>query len=127
MTVGLHGIGPAAVPSRTRLSSLAASERGDAMGFIQIVEFTTDDYDKVREIDDKWVAATEGKRTARRQIVGRDRNNPDRYLAIVFFDSFESAMQNSALPETQQFAGQYSGVTKSVAFHDLDVISDQEV
>ena len=97
------------------------------MGFIQIVEFTTDDYDAVRQIDDKWVAATEGKRTARRQIVGRDRNNPDRYLAIVFFDSFESAMENSALPETHRFAGQYSGVTKSVAFHDLDVISDQEV
>ena len=97
------------------------------MGFIQIVEFTTDDYDAVRKIDDEWVAATKGKRTARRQIVGRDRNHPDRYLAIVFFDSYESAMQNSALPETQELASQYGGVTKSVAFHDLDVISDQEV
>jgi hypothetical protein len=97
------------------------------MGFIQIVEFTTDDYDKVREIDDKWVAATEGRRTARRQIVGRDRNHPDRYLAMVFFDSYESAMHNSALAETQEFAGQYGGATTSVAFHDLDIISDQEV
>ena len=97
------------------------------MGFIQIVEYTTDDHDAVRRIDDQWVTATEGKRTARRQIVGRDRNHPDRYLAIVFFDSYESAMQNSALPETQQFAGEYGRVTKSVAFHDLDVISDEEV
>ncbi len=97
------------------------------MGFIQVVEFTTDDYDKVRQIDDRWAAATEGKRTARRQIVGRDRNHPDRYLAIVFFDSDESAMQNSALPETQELAGHYGGVTTSIAFHDLDVISDQAV
>ena len=97
------------------------------MAFIQIVELTTDDYDKVRKIDEQWVAATEGKRTARRQIVGRDRNNPDRYLAIVFFDSYESAMANSALPETAEFAGRYGTATKSVAFHDLDVVSDEEM
>jgi hypothetical protein len=97
------------------------------MAFIQIVEFTTDDFDSVQKIDDAWEAATEGKRTARRQIVTRDRNNPDRYLALVFFDSYESAMKNSALPETKDFASQYAAVTKSVTFHDLDVVSDQEV
>jgi quinol monooxygenase YgiN len=96
------------------------------MAFIQIVEFTTDDIDAVRQIDQKWVAATEGKRTASRQIVTRDRNQPNRYLAIVFFDSYESAMQNSKLPETQEFSGQYQAVTDSVTFHDLDVIADEE-
>ncbi len=97
------------------------------MAFIQIVEFTTDDHNAVRAIDEGWMAATEGKRTARRQIVGRDRNNPDRYLAIVFFDSYESAAQNSALPETQEFSTRYASATKSVAFHDLDVVSDEEL
>jgi len=97
------------------------------MGFIQIVEFTTNDFDAVRAIDDAWVSATKGRRTARRQIVTRDRNRPDRYLAFVFFDSYESAMQNSNLPETQEFAGRYGGVTTSVAFHDLDIISDEEI
>jgi hypothetical protein len=97
------------------------------MAFIQIVEYTTNDPDEVRQIDDAWGAATEGKRTARRQIVTRDRNRPDRYLALVFFDSHESAMQNSNLPETQEFAGRYASATTSVAFHDLDVISDQEL
>jgi hypothetical protein len=97
------------------------------MAFVQIVEFTTDDIDAVRNIDDAWVAATAGKRTARRQIVTRDRNQPNRYLSLVFFDSHESAMQNSALPETQQFAGQYGSATRSVTFHDLDVISDEEL
>ena len=97
------------------------------MAFIQIIEFTAEDVEAVRKIDDAWVAATEGKRTARRQIVTRDRNQPDRYRALVFFDSYDSAMQNSALPETQNFASQYDSVTKSVAFHDLDVISDEDL
>lgn len=97
------------------------------MAFIQIIEFTTQDVDAVRKIDEAWMTATEGKRTARRQIVTRDRNQPDRYRAFVFFDSYDSAMQNSALPETQKFASQYGSVTKSVAFHDLDVISDEEL
>src|SRR5215472_11387008 len=98
-----------------------------AMAFIQIVELTTDDYDTVGKIDEAWETATAGKRTARRQIVCRDRNRPDRYLALVFFDSYESAMQNSALPETQEFAAQYAAATKSLAFHDLDVIADQSM
>jgi hypothetical protein len=97
------------------------------MGFIQIVEFTTNDFDAVSKVDEGWVAATEGKRTARRQIVCRDRNQRDRYLALVFFDSHESAMENSALPETAQFAEQYAAATTSVSFHDLDVVSDQEL
>ena len=79
------------------------------MAFLQIIEFTTDDIDAVR------------------QIVTRDRNQPNRYLAIVFFDSYESAMKNSELPETQEISAQYQEATDSVAFHDLDVISDEEV
>jgi hypothetical protein len=95
------------------------------MAFIQVVEFTTDDYDAVRRVDEGWMAATEGKRTATRQIVTRDRNNQNRYLVFVFFDSYESAMTNSELPETRQFAEQYRDATASVAFHDLDVVSDE--
>ena len=97
------------------------------MAIIQIVEFTTDDIDAVRQITAIGRLATEGKRTARRQIVTRDHNQPNRYRAIVFFDSYQAAMENSQLPETQEFAGQYSRVTDSVAFHDLDVIADEEL
>ena len=97
------------------------------MGFMQIVEFTTNDYDSVRKIDQEWIASTAGERTAHRQIVARDRNRPDRFLALVFFDSYESAMQNSNLPKTQELAGRYGDVTTSVAFHDLDIVSDEEI
>lgn len=95
------------------------------MAFVQIMEFTTTDIDAVRKLDDEWLAATEGKRTARREILTRDRNNPDRYLTIVFFDSYESAMQNSQLPETDAFAAKYQAATNSLVFHDLDVLSDR--
>src|SRR5262249_38070917 len=64
------------------------------------------------------------KRTARRQMVTHDRNNPDRYLALVFFDSYESAMENSNLPETRDLAEKYRAGTKDMVFTDLDVTSD---
>jgi len=94
------------------------------MAFIQIIDFTTDDIDAVLEVDKAWEAATEGKRTARRQILTRDRSDSSHYQVLVFFDSYESAMENSNLPETQEFAGKYGEVTSSIAFRDLDVVSD---
>jgi hypothetical protein len=96
------------------------------MGFIQIIEFKTDDIDAVQAIDQEWLGVTEGKRTARRQILTRDRNDPGRYLALVFFDSYESAMENSNLPETQALAAKYMAATKDAVFHDLDIISTVE-
>jgi hypothetical protein len=95
--------------------------------FVQIIEFRTDNIDAVRKIDEEWEQATEGKRTARRQIVTRDRNQPDRYLALVFFDSYQSAMDNSNLDETRHFAEKYRAATKATTFHDLDVIVDSEL
>lgn len=97
------------------------------MSFVQIIEFTTDDMEPVRQIDEQWQKATEGKRTARRQVVTRDRNDPDRYRVLVFFDSYESAMANSQLPETGQFAQKYQETVKGLTFYDLDVIGDQEL
>jgi hypothetical protein len=96
------------------------------MAFIQIVEARTSDIDGLRAIDSDWERATEGKRTARRSIVTQDRNDPSRYLIIVFFDSYESAMENSNLPETQEFAAKWAAaVDGPMLFLDLDVIDDR--
>jgi hypothetical protein len=97
------------------------------MAFIQIMEVTTPDISGLQQISSEWQTATEGKRSARRQIVTRDRKNPDRYLVLVFFDSYESAMQNSNLPETQAFAQRFQQAAGEATFHDLDVISDTEL
>ncbi len=98
------------------------------MGFIQIIECHTDRYDELAALEEEWLAATEGRRTLRRTLVGRDRNDPRRHLVIAFFDSYESAMQNSSLPETGEFAGKQQALMDGpVRFHDLDVVEDRTV
>ena len=96
------------------------------MGFVQIFEFKTSNLDGVQEIDEQWRKATEGKRTVRREVIAADRNQPGRYFAIVFFDSYESAMENSNLPETQAAAAKYMELSDGQpVFYDLDVIEDR--
>jgi hypothetical protein len=96
------------------------------MEFIQVIEMRTADIDKIRAIDEEWEKATEGKRTARRSIVTQDRNDPDHYFALVFFDSYESAMENSQLPETQALSSEWTAaMTGPPTFHDLDVLADR--
>jgi hypothetical protein len=93
------------------------------MAFIQVVEFRTSEIDQIRALEDEWERATEGTRTARRSILTRDRNDPDRYLVLVFFDSYESAMENSNLPETAAFAEkQMPLLDPPPTVLDLDVI-----
>jgi quinol monooxygenase YgiN len=96
------------------------------MSFIQIIEITSSKLDEMRALDEQWEKATEGKRTARRSIVTRDRNDPNQVRMIVFFDSYESAMENSNLPETQEFAARWAQLTEEpIRFLDLDVIDDR--
>lgn len=95
------------------------------MAFVQIMEIITSKYDAVADLDRQWRAATEGKRTLRREIVTRDRSNPNRFLIFAFFDSYESAMENSNLSETQEFAARFGEFTDGpLTFHDLDIIED---
>jgi hypothetical protein len=96
------------------------------MTFVQIIEFRTADIDGARQIDDEWWRATEGKRTVRRELLGRDRSDPSRCFAIVFFDSYESAMENSDLAETQESAEQYRKMCDGPpVFYDLDIVEDR--
>jgi hypothetical protein len=96
------------------------------MTFVQIIEFSTSDFEGMQEIDQEWERATEGKRTARRQLVARDRDHPGRYFSLVFFDSYESAMENSELPETKAAAGRYIELADGPAtFYNLDVLEDR--
>lgn len=95
------------------------------MGFVQIFECRTKDVDGLLELDREWRSATEGKRTLRRSTIARDRSDPGRYFVIAEFDSYESAMQNSELPETQRFAERQSEFLEGPpVFHDLDVVEE---
>ncbi|HEX4820664.1 MAG TPA: hypothetical protein VFV00_10695 [Acidimicrobiales bacterium] len=96
------------------------------MSFMQIIEMRTSKVDEIMTLDKEWRAATEGKRTLRRSIVGRDRNDPNRYLILAFFDDYDSAMVNSNLPETSEFARKQMALTDAEpTFIDIDIIEDE--
>jgi hypothetical protein len=95
------------------------------MAFVQIIEFTTSRLEEGMPHVEAYEKATEGKRTVRRSVLCRDRNNPTRYLNIVFFDSYEAAMENSNLPETQELAQKLGELADGTpTFYDLDVVRD---
>jgi quinol monooxygenase YgiN len=95
------------------------------VAFVQVVEFRTNNVDAMRELSREYERATEGKRTARRAVLTADRDDPGRYLMLIFFDSYESAMENSALPETQRNAAQMQSLAEGPAsFRNLDVIDE---
>ena len=99
------------------------------MAFIQIIDYRTSKFDEVQRLGEEWeAAAADAGTTARRRVSVRDRNTPDRYLDIVFFDSYEEAMQNSDNPVTQEFAGKMTELVDGPpTFLDLDVIEDTEL
>ena len=92
------------------------------MAFIQIIEFTTTQPEKVQELVDQWSTATEGKRTVDRTTLTADRDRPNTYVQIVEFPSYEDAMANSGLPETAEFADKLAGLCEGPPmFRNLDV------
>ncbi|MFI7580946.1 hypothetical protein [Kocuria kalidii] len=98
------------------------------MAFIQLIEYTTSKPEEVAEVLAEWERASQGKRSARRLISARDRNDSGRYCEMVFFDSYESAMENSQLPQTQEYAMRMRElIDGEPVFRDLDVVEDREL
>jgi Protein of unknown function (DUF1059) len=90
--------------------------------FVQMIEFRTSRLAEFQEIGDRWRDEIGSDRTARWTITGADRGTPDRYVLIVGFPDYESAMANSKHPATSRFAEQLGAVCDGEpAFHDLDV------
>jgi quinol monooxygenase YgiN len=99
----------------------------DTVKFVQLIEMRTKQVDEIQRLEDEWERATEGKRTLRKSIVGRDRNDPDRHIVIAFFDDYDSAMTNSNLPETQTFGERQSALLEAPpTFTDLDIIDERD-
>lgn len=96
------------------------------MKFVQLMDIRTKNVDEIQKLEDEWEKATEGKRTLRKAIVGRDRNDPDRHIIIAFFDDYDSAMANSNLPETHAFGEkQFALLEGPPTFTDLDIIDER--
>ncbi|MEA2702444.1 MAG: hypothetical protein QOJ69_1939 [Actinomycetota bacterium] len=76
------------------------------MSYVQIIEFVTRQPDEMKALGDKYIADTEGKRTATRSTIYMDQAEPHRYIAVVEFPGRFEAMENDNLPETEDFAEQ---------------------
>jgi hypothetical protein len=95
------------------------------MAFVQLIQFDTSRIDEMRAIGDQWEAAAGDDRRARRRIMCEDRDHPGRYFNIVFFDSYEEAMENSNLPVTQEFSAKMMALGDGPpTFHNLNVLED---
>lgn len=93
------------------------------MGFIQVLEFTTSNYDEVDKLHEKWLADTEGERTVLSERICKDRDKPDTYVIIVEFGSYDEAMKNNELPATARIAEGMAAIADGPpAFRNLDVI-----
>ena len=96
------------------------------MAFIQVMEYETTYPDEVEALMDDWITKTEGKRFATHDVHTKDRDNPGRFVDIVEFPSYELAMRNSALPETQRIADMMRDLCSTrVRLHNLDVVRDE--
>ncbi|MFI5054125.1 MAG: hypothetical protein ACHQDE_07165 [Acidimicrobiia bacterium] len=96
------------------------------MKFVQIIEFKTSRYDEIDKLMDEWMAASTGKRTPTHEISAKDRDQPDTYLQIVEFPSYEEAMRNNDLPETGKFAERIAALCDGPAkFRNLDVVREE--
>jgi len=96
------------------------------VAFIQLLDMHSSNVDEIRKLVADYEQATEGKRTVRRSIECQDRNDPHRRIIIVFFDSYEDAMVNSQLPETEQLAARTAELLdQPPKFVDLDVLEDR--
>jgi hypothetical protein len=96
------------------------------MGFVQIIEFRSSQIAEMQKVGDEWEKATEGNRKARRRVICQDRDTPGRYFNIVFFDSYEAAMENSQMPETQALSAKMMGMADGPpTFYNLDVLDDR--
>jgi hypothetical protein len=122
-----HFLGPNTKASRSSSNADMAIRKGTIVAFIQIIEYRTSKPGEVQAVADEWAQATEGKRKARRRVLCQDRDNDGRYFNIVFFDSHEDAMANSALPDTDRLSKKMMSFADGPpTFYNLDVVDDQE-
>ena len=97
------------------------------MPFIQIIDVETANYDEIQAAVDEFRKATEGKRSTTRARTGKDRDRPNHYVTIVEFESYEEAMRNSELPETNALAEKMQKLASGPpTFLNLDVVYSED-
>jgi hypothetical protein len=98
------------------------------MKFTQIIEFSTNRIDEFHAHLDDWKIQTEGRRIPHHAVLRKDRDLDDVYLLLVEFSSHDLAMENSARPETGEFAAFLTEISAGpLTFRNLDVCRDENL
>ncbi|WP_155058606.1 ester cyclase [Streptomyces blattellae] len=98
------------------------------MTFVQLIDCRTSRFDEMNRLMDTWVEQTKGKRTATHNVIGKDRSDASHFIEIVEFPSYEEAMRNSNLPETDKiFRDMVALCDEMPTFTDLDVVRDEQL
>lgn len=98
------------------------------MTFVQLIDCKTSRFDEMNRLMDAWVEQTKGKRTATHSLIGKDRSDASHFIEIVEFPSYEEAMRNSNLPETDRvFQKLVELCDEMPTFTDLDVVRDEQL
>ena len=95
--------------------------------FIQLIEGHTDDLDALNDLDKEWETAADDRHTVRRSIITTEHGDRTHFVVLAFFDSYESAMENSRLPETDAMAAKFASLVKDLGYRDLDVLDDRKM
>lgn len=91
-------------------------------GFIQLVEFETDDIDAVGEAIRKFREEHPEVMTFTTSRVAEDRDRPGTYISIVEFPSYEEAMKQSNHPALSAFVNTSEApLMANRRFRNLDV------
>jgi hypothetical protein len=91
--------------------------------FMQIIEISTDRLPDLMEFEDEWRGAARGRRTGIADWLCADRSRPDRFFSVNLFPSYDAAIANGALPETDALAARAAQIA-TASFHDCDVVQD---
>jgi hypothetical protein len=94
------------------------------MSFIQIIEYETERPDEVAKLDKEFEDRGLPARI-RHLHVTKNRENPNGYVTIVEFPSYDEAMANSKSPEVQEFSARMAELcTGPPRFVNLDVLRE---
>ncbi|NBE53723.1 ester cyclase [Streptomyces boluensis] len=98
------------------------------MTFVQVIDCRTSRFDEMNRLMDTWVEQTKGKRTATHNLIGKDRSDNSHFIEIVEFPSYEEAMRNSKLPETDRIFQEMVALCDEMpTFTDLDIVRDEQL
>lgn len=102
---------------------------GTPTRFVQIIDFETDRMEEMRALVQESDARHAGREGGpRHRLVLQDRSQPNRFLVVIEFDSYDEAMRNSGDPETSRMAEQLAAMcTRPPSFTDCDVRETTEL